>query len=173
MSREMDTSVTIEGTPDQLFAMLKTLQSFETDWQKQYWELAHSKRVGAELDHGYLENVHSVRKNKGKYTTYTFRNMTDDELRAFVAEAGASIEVFADGPIGSFYEPGELGLFETLAEAAPDAAFSGRITGIAWGAEFRHTAELKDGHLELDDRVYDGEDSEYYQEEYYDTDEED
>lgn len=169
MSREMYTSVAIEGTPDQLFAMLKTLQSFETDWQEQYWELAHSKQVGAELDHGYLERVETC----GCF----LKDMTDEALRSLAEKSPRGCTIRADGPMGSFYEPGEIGLFEKLAEAAPNAAFSGTIEGIAWGAEFRQTAELKNGHLELNDKVYGDDDEGYYEEGYcdegYDEEEDD
>lgn len=163
MSRELFTSVTIEGTPDQLFAMLKALKSFETDWQKQYLELQRSGNSGAELDHGYLEYVRCC----GSY----LKNLTDEELRTLAEKSPNRCSIYAEGPSGSFYEPSEIGLFEALAKAAPDAAFSGEIEGIAWGTEFRHTAELKNGHLALSSKVSDDGDDEY--EEDWDEDEED
>lgn len=163
MSRELFTSITIEGTPDQLFAMLKALKSFETDWQEQYLELQRSGKSGAELDHGYLEYV--------RCCNCYLKNLTDEELRALAEKSPYGCSVYAEGPSGSFYEPSEIGLFEALAQAAPDAAFSGEIEGLAWGAEFRHTAELKNGHLALRSKVSDNGDDEY--EEDWEEDEED
>lgn len=163
MSRELFTSITIEGTPDQLFAMLKALKSFETDWQEQYLELQRSGKSGAELDHGYLEYV--------RCCNCYLKNLTDEELRALAEKSPYGCSVYAEGPSGSFYEPSEIGLFEALAQAAPDAAFSGEIEGLAWGAEFRHTAELKNGHLALSSKVSDNGDDEY--EEDWEEDEED
>ena len=138
MSADLNTTITIKGTPEELLAMLKVLKVFSTEKYVQYRE----KR-----DCGY---INFVRVNS-KASVCCVDNVSDEELLDFASNAGGKLVVDAGGPWGVFNQPGDVGLFEALADAAPGAQFEGHITGFITGADVAHSGELIDGKLYLSD----------------------
>ena len=134
MSADLNTAITVQGTPEELSAILKVLRAYETEKLEQY---------RAQHNCGYLEDV-AASGAGGECST---AELTDDEIEAFAAEAGAEITVDAGGPWGAFNFPGDIGLFEAMADAAPTAAFKGQIDGFITGADVSCRAELRDGLL--------------------------
>ena len=143
MSRELEMSVTVQGTPEELLAMLKVLVKYETELRDTYRDNMQNNHADLNDDCGYLENVRTA-------NGIALKNLTDDELQK-LAESSNEISISADGPFGTFAEPGDICFFEDLEEAAPNATFSGRIIGVAWGEDIAHCASLSNGELELND----------------------
>lgn len=136
MSADLSTSISMRGNQEALAAMLKVLRSFETEKREQY---------RTQRNCGYLEGV-SVTGASGTCRT---ERMTDEEIQAFAATAGGELSIGAGGPWGVFNFPGDVGLFEALADVAPDAAFVGQIDGFITGADVFHRAELADGVMQI------------------------
>lgn len=143
MSRELEMSVSMQGTSEELLAMLKVLVNYETKLRDTYWDNIRNNQADLNDDCGYLENVRTA-------DGIELKDLTDNELQK-LAESRNKISISADGPFGTFAEPGDICFFEDLAEAAPNAAFSGRIIGVAWGEDIAHCASLSAGELALND----------------------
>lgn len=138
MSTELDTTIELYGTTEERVAMLRVLKFFENEKLEQY-----SKKG----DCGYLENVQVTTADESR----RILRMTDDELTAFVSEAGDELTVDAEGPYGHYWGPEDVGVFEALADAAPKASFKGCISGYVHDGDVRHCGELKNGLLYLSD----------------------
>lgn len=139
MSSEANTEITMQGTAEELLSMLRVLRIFETDKAAQY---------SCRHDCAYINDV-TISTSGGK--RINLKDSADEDLASFVSGIKKELQIQADGPWGAYYEPGEVGLFEALADSAPTARFSGCIDGFDPGAKFRHTANLKDGKLYLSD----------------------
>ena len=138
MSADLNTSITMKGTFEELLSMLKVLQQFETEKLQQYRK---------KKDCGYIDSV-NVRGTSGEISIF---ELSEQKLIDFLTGAGNELFVEASGPWGCFCEPGEVGLFEALAEVAPTASFEGNINGFVTGADVNHTGKLIDGKLYLSD----------------------
>ena len=136
MSADLNTEITLRGNKEELLAMLKVLRGFATDSLEQYQN---------HRDCAYLEDVEA----SSEADTCDLADATDDELVEFLAEAGNELEINSAGPWGAFFDPSDIGLFESLAESAPNAYFTGLIEGFVTGADVSHTAELNAGILSL------------------------
>ena len=117
MSRELEMSVSMQGTSEELLAMLKVLVNYETKLRDTYWDNIRNNQADLNDDCGYLENVRTA-------DGIELKDLTDNELQK-LAESRNKISISAVGPFGTFAEPGDNCFFEDLAEAAPNAAFSG------------------------------------------------
>lgn len=136
MSASIYTVISFKGGVDELFTLMKALQTFETDRQKEYQ--LHS-------DCGYIESTEIIIGSKKMYLNM----LSDDQLKSLVSGKKKEITVNAEGPYGVFSELGEVGLFETLARAVPTAYLKGYCSGFMTGAEVSLDGELKDGMLSL------------------------
>ncbi len=136
MSADLNTSIDMRGTTEELLSMLKVLRVFETEKREQYQKNRNC---------GYIESV----KISGASGRISSARLSDQEMIDFLAEAGTELRVQAAGPWGAFHEPGEAGLFEALAEAAPNAYFDGMISGFITGADVSHSGTLTDCKLLL------------------------
>lgn len=136
MSADLNTYIKIRGTKEELLAMLKVIRLFATEKREQY---------NAKRDCGYLEDVTVACEAAEE----DLEEMTDEELAEFLERTDKELTVYAQGPWGCFYHPAEIGLFEEMADAAPNAAFEGGIDGFITGADVNCAAELKDGILYL------------------------
>lgn len=156
MSCELETSITIRGTQEQLLAMLKVLQTFGTEGGYTSYLTSDGKEGRTQW---WLGGVHIWDHSTEKIKSIFLSGMTEEELNALAEKAGGSLDVFADGPSGAAFEANP---FEQLAEAVPDGEFSGRIEGIMGGEDVYRSAEYADGHLELYERSHE----DYLYEEY-------
>ena len=138
MSADLNTSITMRGSFEELLSMIKVLQLFESEKLQQY---------RTTKDCGYIEWV-NVQGASGVIRT---SELSEQKLIEFLSNAGNELIIDAAGPWGAFCEPGEVGLFEALSEAAPNAFFDGNINGFVTGADVSHIGKLIDGKLHLTD----------------------
>lgn len=136
MSANIYTFITLKGNADELFSLLKALQTFESETQKEYRQNS---------DCGYIESAEIKIGSK----RMQLEMLSDDQLRSLVSGKKKEITVNAEGPYGVFSELGGVGLFEALAKAVPTAYFKGCSSGFMTGAEVSLDGELKDGLLSL------------------------
>lgn len=129
MTADFLTEIILKGSKSELLSMIKVLKEFEDSGREQF-----------------IENVCVQGRNNECYIA----DMDDDEIEAFISEAGKKLTVQASGPWGDFYSPVEVGIFEALAEAAPEAYFEGDISGEAYEF-FKVNGTLMNGMLSLTD----------------------
>lgn len=134
MSAYIDTEIEVCGTPGEIQAILKVVRCFVTEKFEQY----KIKR-----DCAYFVWV----RIKGNAREKDLKDMTDEQIKAFVSESGDTLNIEASGPYGRFSTLDEVGLFETIAEAAPTATFSGCSKGYVTGADVTLMGEFRNGLL--------------------------
>ena len=129
MSAGIFTEIKLKGASVELFEQIKAVKSYESSKKKQYEE-SH--------DCPYIESV-VVKNSMGEVLT----DFSDDSIRDFVEKNPDEILIEAQGPYGIFDGLGETGIFETIADASPEAHFEGRSSGFVTGAEVELIGELK------------------------------
>lgn len=148
MSASIATTITLQGNKEELTAMLKVLKCFATEKYEQYCK---------NYDCAYLDSVYVTNEN----LKIELKSSSEDEIEKFLGDKTKKVEVLAGGPWGDFFELSEVGLFEAMAEAAPNSCFSGSSSGFNSGGDLNLEAELKDGKLKQinsfvsDDDCYD------------------
>lgn len=144
MSADLNTEITMKGTEEELFSLVKVIQSFETEKYEQY----KTKR-----DCGYLESCRIVAGEANWFKTFSegksLKGLSDMEIQSLISSANGEISISTGGPYGVFSELSEVGLFEEMACAAPSAYFKGVSSGFVTGADVSLTGELKEGILYL------------------------
>jgi hypothetical protein len=114
MSACFETYIGIEGTKEELLAMLMVVKSYTS----------RTKERDVQLD--------SV--NIGGKERRLLGDMSDDEISRFVESLkGSSVGIEADGPYGRFIGIENCGLFEDMASAAPNGRLKGDISGFTNG----------------------------------------
>ena len=116
MSADLNTCISMQGTAEELLSMLHVLRVFETDNVAQYF---------CHHDCSYIEDV-TISTSGGK--CINLKDSADEELASFVSGRKKKLQIQADGPWGIFYELGDVGLFEALADSAPTARFIGSLS---------------------------------------------
>lgn len=122
-------AVKISGTVQEKLAVLTAVRDYECpDDSEEYRVNGHC---------AYLEAVElnkQLRFFGGDESAEAVEDLTEEEIRSFVEGLTGALYVEADGPYGAGEEPygniddlKAVGLFETMAEAAPGAAFTGLI----------------------------------------------
>ena len=129
MSAGIFTEIKLKGASEELFEQIKAVKNYESSKKKQYEE-SH--------DCPYIESV--VVKNS---LDEVLTDFSDNAIRVFVEKNLNEILIEAQGPYGIFGRLGETGLFETIADASPEAHFKGKSSGYVTGAEVELTGELK------------------------------
>lgn len=132
MSADLNTGITFYGNKEELSAIMKVLRTYETEKLEQY---------RTQRNCGYINWV-TVSSESGDCRT---EKMTDEEIDAFASTAGTKLTIHASGPWGVFNFPGDVGLFEAMADVAPNAAFQGHMDGFITGADVSCSAELREG----------------------------
>ena len=132
MSADLNTSITIQGSGDELLAVLDVLKMYE---KKHY----RTKYVDARLQfirltyEGEEKQLAEVKKRD----------------RDRIQKSGGTLEIEASGPYGSFYPVDETRVFENIADAAPNSSFTGKVEGFVSGADVIWEGNLKEGKLYL------------------------
>ena len=139
MNIELNTTIKIKGTSEELFSMLKALKAYEVEYSA-YYSHAH---VGAI----------TVKNSK---TTHAVCKMEDNDINKFLSNVGKEITIKAEG----MFIPDDCDLFQVLAEAAPQASFEGYIEAFGDDTEDCLKGILKDGELSLSHSCFDGFDEE-------------
>jgi len=136
MSADLITEIQISGTQDEIKAILQVIRYFENEKHEQY----KKKR-----DCAYIERARISSKGRSSH----IKDMSDNEIKAFIAECGYTVNFEANGPFGVYYMLEEVGLFEAMADAAPTAVFTGTSDGYVTGATVALKGELLNGILHL------------------------
>lgn len=134
MPTDLYTEVKAEGTPEELFALVRVLRLFETE---------NRTRFQTRQDRTYLESV-----GLGEVEEEIFlKGLTDEEVLAWLDEHELELMSSALGPFGRIRRLEDVGLFECLADAAPDAWFEADISGTLDSRDVFWRAELDRGIL--------------------------
>ena len=141
MSADFNTSITVAGTAEEIVAILKVIKEYEEEKPKQYQE---------EHNCGYIEYVRINKKMEffGAGEKH-LKNMSEEEIAAYIAALKGVLYVEAAGPYGAFGWLEEVDLFKDMADIAPTASFSGWMSGFDTGSDQTVKSELKDGLLHL------------------------
>ena len=131
MSADLSTFIELEGTTKEVKAMIMVIKDFCGD--------NHDAR---------LENTKLGQKKKfdGKGDVL-LEELNKKELDAFIVSCKKKIYVEASGPYGRYGRVDEAGLFEAIAEVAPNAKFKARTNGFTTGQHDDLIADLKKGKL--------------------------
>lgn len=136
MSADVITEIRISGTKEEIKAMLLAIRYFENEKFVQYKE----KR-----DCAYIQSVRVTSNGRSSHT----KVMSDEDIDAYISVCSNTVDITANGPFGVYYTLEDVGLFETISEAAPKAVFSGSSEGYITGASVALTGKLKEGILHL------------------------
>ncbi|MBQ2377299.1 MAG: hypothetical protein II297_02740, partial [Clostridia bacterium] len=139
MNVELNTTIKIKGTSEELFSMLKALKAYEVEYSAYY-------------SHAYVGAI-TVKNSK---TTHAVCKMEDNDINKFLSNVGKEITIKAEG----MFIPDDCDLFQVLAEAAPQASFEGYIEAFGDDTEDCLKGILKDGELSLSHSRFDGFDEE-------------
>ena len=144
MSADLNTEITMKGTEEELFSLVKVIQSFENEKYERY-KTKHD--CGCLVFCMIIEGEADFSKilSNGK----SLKELSDEEIQSLISNANGEISIKAGGPYGVFSELFEVGVFEELACAAPSAYFKGISSGFVTGADVSLTGELKEGILYL------------------------
>ncbi len=160
---DFNTSATISGTKEEVFAILKVMHKYATEKREQYREKRNCP---------YLTHINISGENEfGMHQPIS--NFTDEELMAFIDSKNCAIFVEAGGPYGVFNTLERVLLFHEMAETAPNATFQGGMGGFDPGGDHCAAFELKDKKLSCKyaSREHGWEDDEFDEE--WDEDDED
>lgn len=140
MSADIYSHVTIRGTEEEMLSMIKVLRHFEKDCYEQY---------ESQGDCAYIQWVR-FKKGRKRLEDISLEDISDDELPNFVKTLNGEANIDITGPYGEFFDLSEVGLFEAMAEAAPNASFEGLSNGFETGADISLQAILSNGILEIE-----------------------
>ena len=135
MNVELSTTIKIKGTSEDLLSMLKALKEYEVKYSGPY--------KGDFVGTACVDN--------GEKECYVYE-MNTEEMAEFLSAAGGEVLITSDG----LFNPRDCNLFETLAEAAPQASFEGCIEADGDETHDVLDGDFKDGILSLDLSYLDG-----------------
>ena len=171
---DFNTGVTISGTKEDVFKILKVMYSYATDKREQYREKRNCPYLMSLCISG--DNEFGLHKPMSDFS--------DEELMRFIEEKGCTVCVDASGPYGIFGLLEDVNLFHEMAETAPTAKFEGGMGGFGTGRNQMASFELKDGMLyckyalpnddeEWDEEDCDDDDNDWDEDEYWENEEPD
>ena len=144
MSADLNTEITMKGTEEELFSLVKVIQSFENEKYEQY---------NTKHDCGYIEFCRIIEGeadfSKTQSNGKSLEELSDEDIHSLISKANGEIRILASGPYGVFFNISEVELFQEMACAAPTAYFNGFSSGFVTGADVSLTGELKEGILYL------------------------
>ncbi|MBQ9994458.1 MAG: hypothetical protein IJP17_07080 [Clostridia bacterium] len=126
---DLDFSLKIKGTPDEIIALLKIM--------RQYSE-------GGEVYFSFTTVTID-----GQAFRFSSGEENDEEIFAAARAAVNPVNITASGPYGRYGMLGDVDIFRDMAESAPSAEFFGVISGFAGYADQSLTARLADGKLHI------------------------
>lgn len=138
MPADINTTIIVNGTKDQLIAFYKAakriceekLQQYRTQRDCYYFDIC-SMSCPPETNKLYLQSA------------------AKDTIERFLSSVTDTLLLEISGPYGCFNGIDELAFFEPLAEAVPDCKFTGRIEGFDPGGTLLQIGELEAGILTL------------------------
>ena len=139
MAADLNTNITVQGTPEELFKILKVLKSYNNGNNKVY------------IDMVKVSGSNKTFRIDQKTNDDTLKNIATFYGRPDVTKDSPEMLVEFGGPWGKFGDPVESGIYEALADVADNAFFSGTTTGFVVGADVTTTAIYQAGKLEMRD----------------------
>ena len=139
MSADLNTVITAQGTPEELYEILKVIKMYNNRKRKIYID---SARVSGSKKHFQVDCDTNDKTLKSIATFYG---------RPEITKNSPEIKIEFGGPWGEFGDPGESGLYEALADVAGNAFFTTITTGFVTGADVTVTATYKNGTMEMTD----------------------
>ena len=106
---DFDLEMTINGTNEELAAMLTVFQKYLKGEKGVYFDYPSVNRGDEDCD---------------------LEEMTQEEIQEFLDGSEGEVEITAGGPFGHYAMLNDVDLFRDMAEAAPDASLEAKITGI-------------------------------------------
>lgn len=145
MTADYSTNICIDGTTEELLAMLAVVRKYLPDPPK----------YRPDIRFDWVE----IWRKSDKSTFYLEKlyGMKEEEQRQFLDTFEGELSISAAGPFGYFDLISSIPLFHNMAHAAPNASFDGSISGYTSYDESELEAELKDGKLRIIDRFRDNE----------------
>ena len=123
MSADFWTELTLKGTEEEIFSMLKVMRMYGDKYEE------YKKHHNC----AYLEN--------------DYEGLSDEDLLVHAKNAKGKLEIECSGPYGVFGLLEEVALFKDLADAAPTASFTGLISGFDSGGDQELKGTLRAGLL--------------------------
>lgn len=133
MSADLNTIIEMEGTLEEIMAMITVIKGY----------CGHKQDVSLDFPRICLRE-----KFDGK-NDVLLETLSEEALTVFLAERKKKVFVAAGGPYGNYGRVDEAGLFEAIAEAAPNAKFKANTTGFTTGQRDDFNGELKKSKLYL------------------------
>lgn len=157
MTADYSTNICIDGTTEELLAMLAVVRKYLPDPPK----------YRPDIRFDWVE----IWRKSDKSTFYLEKlyGMNEEEQQQFLDTFEGKLSISAAGPFGYFDLISSIPLFYDMADAAPNASFDGSISGYTSYDESELEAELKDGKLRIIDRYRDNEGYSYEKESVYDV----
>jgi hypothetical protein len=137
MSADINTTIKIKGTKEELINALNAINYFATDMHEQY----RKEHNCAYVNFWKIINEHDD----------VLSNVNESSIKEFLEEPTECLIIDLSGPYGVFCSLSDVGLFEAIADAAPNAYFTGCSDGFNTGGDLCLKAELKDGKLHLEE----------------------
>lgn len=129
---DFEFKMTVNGKTEELISILKVLRRYNEGENGVYFS-------GIDLNG---EHLSLIKLKKGK-------EMDDDEIIDFVLSNDSPLTISALGPYGHYSELNDVDIFRDMAEAAPEAAFEGHISGFTSYTEQYLDCKLSDKILHI------------------------
>lgn len=157
MTADYSTNICIDGTTEDLLAMLAVVRKY----------LPAPPKYRPDIRFDWV----TIWRKSDKSTFYLEKlyGMKEEEQQQFLDTFEGELSISAAGPFGYFDLISSIPLFQNMAHAAPCASFDGSISGYTSYDESELEAELKDGKLRIIDRYRDNEGYSYEKESVYDV----
>jgi hypothetical protein len=130
MSADVFTDIMLKGSHEELIRILRVIKDFKDDKTKK-------------------ARLHSIYIVDGA-ENINLNNISQQELRQYITHEGNGIEIKADGPYGVYKNLLDVGLFQTMAEAANRAYFKGESLFSRDDEEEQLRAEFIEGKLYIE-----------------------
>lgn len=108
MQADFEFEMKLNGTQEELVAMLSVMRSYANGEKPAYFSFTEAVRGGARID---LEDA------------------DEDEILEFLSNNEGAVEITASGPYGHYGVLNDVDVFRDMAEIAPEAEFTGEISG--------------------------------------------
>ena len=134
---DFHTVADIQGTTEEVFAILKVMRTYATEKREQYRE----KRNCPYFTYMNISGTNESGVHK------SLLDLSDDDLKDLIESKKNAVLVEAGGPYGVFNSLRHLTVFHEMAEIAPNATMSGSMSGFGPGGSNVAAFMLKDQRL--------------------------
>ena len=125
---DLDFNLEIKGTPDEITALLKIMREYAGGKDGVYFS-----SVSADIN--------------GQTFRFSLTAADDEEFLTAIRTNTKPIDIHALGPFGRYGMINDVDIFRDMAEAAPNAEFTGSVVGFAGYADQSLNTRLENGKL--------------------------